>query len=260
MTESSKKAIGYARVSTKRQSLDLQIMAIQEYAHSNGYEIEIFSEAASGKGLLHKYVPSVFAINRPALWGAINKAKQENLPLIVLNLDRLSRAVKDGMWIYAELPKIISINEGEVSLDKAYEIFSQAEAEREKNSQRTKTILAEARKRIPLKRQDKYKQHFFNEGCAEYVLEYVLGERSHDVRTMHSPCQDGDLQSCIMTAWGDICPLDYSNPTIEECTHIAELALDYIARDKTRKDCSLECPTEGWVFDDELKYQVEIPN
>lgn len=257
MMETNKHAIGYARVSTKRQSLELQIKAIESFASNNGYTIEVFSETASGKGFLHKWWPSILKRKRPALWQAISKAKQGNIPLIVLNLDRLSRSVKDGMWMYSELPQIISINEGEISEEMANAIFAHAELERKMCIQRTKSALSEARKRRTIKRQNKYSKHFKTGGSAEYVLEYVLGEIRNDRRTRSSILQEGDLLSCIMTAWGDVSPLDYSNPTIEESTLVAECALDCIAKKESRKNCSVEYPIDGWVFDEKIGYQVE---
>jgi DNA invertase Pin-like site-specific DNA recombinase len=70
--------IGYARVSTQEQNLDLQIIALKEA----GCE-KIFTEKASGAQR-----------DRPELKAAINYARSKEDVLVVWKLDRLARSLK----------------------------------------------------------------------------------------------------------------------------------------------------------------------
>lgn len=112
---------------------------------------------------------------------------------------------------------------------------------------------------ITKNRQERYKDVFCNEGVPEYVINYVLGEIYTDERTKEAEWQEGDLMSCIMSAYartGDFPP----GMTISEATSVAEWALEYISKAFSRKICATQYPTDGWRFDDELGYQVEISN
>lgn len=244
------KIIGYARVSTPSQTLDLQIQVLQSYAKANGFDIDIFAEKKSGKRLC----------NRDELRKAITKCKERNLPILVSHVDRLSRSLEDGMFLFHELPQIISINEGDLDESKAYRLFEQAEAERLKVSSRTKSALIEAKKRQRLKRQEHYKDVFRHDGAVEYVIEYVLGEIYTDPRTQFAKWQEGDLLSCIDAAWADTSMLSLSGITICDATEVAECVLAYIGTRKSRKECASAYPAKGWTYNDELGYQVEISN
>ena len=79
--------IGYARVSTLDQNLDIQLEALK----SAGCE-KIFSEKVSGA-----------SDDRPALKELMNYVRDENDTVIVLKLDRLGRNVLDTLRILDEL-------------------------------------------------------------------------------------------------------------------------------------------------------------
>lgn len=70
--------IGYARVSTQEQNLDLQIIALKEAGCK-----KIFTEKASGAQR-----------DRPELKAAINYARSQEDVLVVWKLDRLARSLK----------------------------------------------------------------------------------------------------------------------------------------------------------------------
>lgn len=74
--------IGYARVSTQDQSLDLQIDAIKKYAEEQGEPFEIYSEKESGG-----------KADRKELENAI-KATQPGNTFVIYKLDRLARSTK----------------------------------------------------------------------------------------------------------------------------------------------------------------------
>ena len=248
----NKKIIGYARVSTPSQTLGLQIQALQSYAKANGFDIDIFAEKKSGKRLC----------DGDELWKAITKCKERNLPILVSHVDRLSRSLEGGMFLFHELPQIISINEGDLDESKAYRLFEQAEAERLKVSSRTKFALIEAKKRQRLKRQEHYKDVFRHDidGAAEYVINYVLGEIYTDPRTRFAKWQEGDLLSCIDAAWANANIRSLPDITICDATEVAECVLTYIGTRKSRRECASAYPAKGWAYDDELGYQVEISN
>ena len=79
--------IGYARVSTKQQNLDRQLVALK----AEGCEL-IYSEKASGKDTR----------KRPQLQKAIS-ALEENDVLVVAEWDRATRSYTDGLQIIAEI-------------------------------------------------------------------------------------------------------------------------------------------------------------
>lgn len=74
--------IGYARVSTKDQSLEMQHKAIKEYAKSVDEDYILYSEKESGANK-----------ERPELENAL-KAVQPNNKFVVYKLDRLARSTK----------------------------------------------------------------------------------------------------------------------------------------------------------------------
>jgi len=74
--------IGYARVSTQEQSLEIQEQAIKEYAYSLNEKCVVYSEKESGG-----------AQDRPELKNAL-KAMQPWNKFVVYKLDRLARSTK----------------------------------------------------------------------------------------------------------------------------------------------------------------------
>ena len=137
-----KNYIAYYRVSTKKQSLglDVQQNTVANYINSiNGKLVNEFSEKESGK-----------VNNRTELNKAIEECKRTNSTLIIAKLDRLSRnvsfifALKDSNvdFIVCDLPQLNTLTLG---------IFATiAQSERETTSQRTKLAL-EAKKKQGIK-------------------------------------------------------------------------------------------------------------
>lgn len=88
--EESKRAIGYYRVSTEGQGesgigLEGQRIAVSEYAHRTGRTIiEAFQDVLSGWGRDNLE-------RRPGLQSAIATAKARQVPIIVSDIDRISR-------------------------------------------------------------------------------------------------------------------------------------------------------------------------
>lgn len=84
-----KPAIGYIRVSTRKQALGLEAQQtiLARFAEAEGYRlIQTFQEQETGKG-------ADALDRRPQLAAALNVAKQHKAPIIVAKLDRLSRDV-----------------------------------------------------------------------------------------------------------------------------------------------------------------------
>lgn len=131
--------IGYARVSTLDQNLDLQMDALK----NAGCEV-IYQEKVSGKN-----------IERPELNKLFAKLRAEDT-VIVWKLDRLGRSLRDLIDLVAEMQKLEvnfvsvqdSINTATATGRFTFNIFaSLAEFEREIISERTKAGLASARAR-----------------------------------------------------------------------------------------------------------------
>lgn len=74
--------IGYARVSTTDQKLEMQIEAIEKFAKEKGEEFEIYCEKESGG-----------KADRKELANAIKAAQKGNM-FVVYKLDRLARSTK----------------------------------------------------------------------------------------------------------------------------------------------------------------------
>ena len=87
------RVIGYTRVSTEEQGdsragLDAQAYAINEYAASRPWDLEIVSEVASGKSMA----------KRPVLAAALEQLRAGDASmLVVTKLDRFSRYVPDAI-------------------------------------------------------------------------------------------------------------------------------------------------------------------
>lgn len=131
--------IGYARVSTQDQNLDMQIDALK----SAGCEI-IFEEKISGKSK-----------ERPELTKLFEKLRKGDT-VVVWKLDRLGRSLKDLIDLITKMQQLnasfLSIQDG-INTETAtgrftFNIFaSLAEFEREIISERTKAGLTSARAR-----------------------------------------------------------------------------------------------------------------
>lgn len=131
--------IGYARVSTLDQNLDLQMDALK----NAGCEV-IYQEKVSGKNK-----------ERPELNQLFSKLRSKDT-VIVWKLDRLGRSLRDLIDLVAEMQKLEvnfvsiqdSINTATATGRFTFNIFaSLAEFEREIISERTKAGLASARAR-----------------------------------------------------------------------------------------------------------------
>jgi len=131
--------IGYARVSTQDQKLDLQVDALQ----NAGCE-KIFQEKASGKNN-----------ERPELIRMMEQLRKNDI-LIIWKLDRLGRSLKNLIEIVSELQnmgvELISIqdnvNTSTATGKLTFAIFGAlAEFERDIIRERTKAGLAAARAR-----------------------------------------------------------------------------------------------------------------
>ena len=107
-----KKAVGYVRVSTKKQSqegvsLETQKEKIQAWAAMNDYElIGIEEDPGYSGGRID---------NRDGLQKAIKLACDENAALVAYSLSRLSRSLKDTLLIAEKLEKagadLVSLSE-----------------------------------------------------------------------------------------------------------------------------------------------------
>lgn len=136
--------IGYARVSTEDQNLDLQIEAIKKYAQEQNEPYEIYSEKESGG-----------KANRKELANAI-KAAQKGNKFVIYKLDRLARSTKQLYDVAGDLEKkeveFISLSDNidtTTAIGKAMfgmlAVF--AEFERSIIQERTKAGLESARKK-----------------------------------------------------------------------------------------------------------------
>ncbi|MGO1061072.1 recombinase family protein [Planococcus sp. FY231025] len=95
--------IGYGRVSTIDQSLDVQTDAIEKYAADHGEELKLFTEKQSGGKR-----------DRQALKQAMDTARKGDI-FVIYKLDRLARSTKDLLEITEELAQrgvqFVSIND-----------------------------------------------------------------------------------------------------------------------------------------------------
>lgn len=137
--------IGYARVSTNDQNLDMQIEAIKKYAAEKGEPVEIYSEKESGG-----------KADRKELEHAIKAAQQGNT-FVVYKLDRLARSTKQLYDVTDQLSKkgvhFVSLKDDNLDTTTAagkamfgmLAVF--AEFERSIIQERTKSGLDAARRR-----------------------------------------------------------------------------------------------------------------
>ncbi|MDH3604759.1 MAG: recombinase family protein [Candidatus Tectomicrobia bacterium] len=131
--------IGYARVSTEEQSLDLQLDALRQAGCTR-----IFSDKASAT-----------RVHRPGLSEARSQLREGDV-LVVWKLDRLGRSVKGLVDLVGELAKedvqFRSLTDGIDTTTPNGRFFfhmmaSLAQMERELTAERTKAGLDAARKR-----------------------------------------------------------------------------------------------------------------
>ncbi len=145
--EENMKIIAYLRISTNKQDLDNQRLAILDYAYKNKIEIDSFIEIqiSARKNIRERKIEYLLA------------ELKENDTLIVTELSRLGRSLRQIIRIVDELIKtkirLISIKENIILNDKGnlqtkvmialFSIF--AEIEHDLISQRTKQALATLR-------------------------------------------------------------------------------------------------------------------
>jgi len=139
-----KKYIAYFRVSSKGQGesglgLDGQDAIIDYFVKEPDEVVASFTDVMSG-GSIKK---------RPQLISAIELCKKTGAILIVAKIDRLSRNIRDALWIFDQLGAgniifcdLPNTDEFTINL-----MFLVAERERLLGSIRTKAALAEAKKR-----------------------------------------------------------------------------------------------------------------
>ena len=85
--------IGYARVSTEDQNLDVQKMAIEKYAEEQGLELILYAEKISAR-----------KTERTELQHAL-KAATKGDRFVVYKLDRLARSTKELYELTDEMSK-----------------------------------------------------------------------------------------------------------------------------------------------------------
>lgn len=139
-----KNYVAYYRVSSKRQGdsglgLDSQEAYVNHFVKSPDKVISAFTDNMSG-GTITK---------RPELQKAIQFCKENGAILIVAKLDRLSRDVRDALWILDELGEENIFFCDLPNSDRMIVtiMFSVAERERTLGGIRTKAALAQAKKR-----------------------------------------------------------------------------------------------------------------
>lgn len=137
--------IGYARVSTKDQNLDMQIDAIEKYAEEKGEKCRIFQEKASGG-----------KVNRKELDYALSLLSKGD-EFVVYKIDRLARSTLQLItyveMVGAKKAQFVSLSDKGMDTTTAggkllFDIMgSVAEFERSMIRERTKSGLEAARKR-----------------------------------------------------------------------------------------------------------------
>ncbi|WP_133208373.1 recombinase family protein [Exiguobacterium sp. s39] len=136
--------IGYCRVSTEDQNLDMQERAIEKYAEEKGLRLVMYVEKVSSR-----------KSERVELLNAMKAATQGDL-FVVYKLDRLARSTKELYELTEQLKEkqvdFVSISDAfDTSTPTGKAMFGMlavfAEFERDIIQQRTKAGLAAARKR-----------------------------------------------------------------------------------------------------------------
>lgn len=138
------RVIGYCRVSTEDQNLDMQEQAIEKYAKEKGLELIMYVEKISSRKEM-----------RGELEHAMKAAANGDL-FVVFKLDRLARSTKELFTLTGELNEkgveFVSINDAfDTTTPTGKAMFGMlavfAEFERDIIQQRTKAGLESARKR-----------------------------------------------------------------------------------------------------------------
>ena len=138
------RVIGYARVSTDDQNLDMQQMAIEKYAKDKNLDLVMYVEKISSRN-----------DERTELQNAMKAAAPGDL-FVVFKLDRLARSTKELYQLTDQLKNknvdFVSINDAfDTSTPTGRAMFGMlavfAEFERDIIQQRTKAGLEAARKR-----------------------------------------------------------------------------------------------------------------
>ncbi|WP_025116592.1 recombinase family protein [Lysinibacillus fusiformis] len=136
--------IGYCRVSTEEQNLDMQEQAIERYAKEKGFELILYVEKISSR-----------KIERQELEHAMKAATHGDL-FVVYKLDRLARSTKELYTLTEQLKEkgveFASIHDAfDTTTPTGKAMFGMlavfAEFERDIIQQRTKAGLESARKR-----------------------------------------------------------------------------------------------------------------
>lgn len=137
------RVIGYARVSTDDQNLDMQQIAIEKYAKEKNFELVMYLEKISSRK------------ERPELHNALKAATNGDI-FVVYKLDRLARSTKELYQLTDELKvkgvELVSIHDSfDTTTPTGKAMFGMlavfAEFERDIIQQRTKAGLDAARKR-----------------------------------------------------------------------------------------------------------------
>ncbi|MGE8000265.1 recombinase family protein [Lysinibacillus sp. NPDC093190] len=138
------RVIGYCRVSTEDQNIDMQEQAIEKYAKEKGLELIMYVEKISSRKEM-----------RVELEYAMKAATNGDL-FVVFKLDRLARSTKELFTLTGELNEkgveFVSINDAfDTTTPTGKAMFGMlavfAEFERDIIQQRTKAGLESARKR-----------------------------------------------------------------------------------------------------------------
>lgn len=137
------RVIGYARVSTDQQSLNMQIDAIKRYAADKNFELVLYVEKESSRN------------ERPELNNALKAATSGDI-FVVYKLDRLARSTKELYSVTDDLHdrdiSFVSINDSfDTTTPSGKAMFGLlavfAEFERDIIRERTRAGLESARKR-----------------------------------------------------------------------------------------------------------------
>jgi DNA invertase Pin-like site-specific DNA recombinase len=143
----TKQAIAYIRVSSQQQGksglgLEAQRSTIDRFVAAEGFRItHVFTEVETGKG-------ADALAKRPELAAALAAAKQNQCPVIVAKLDRLSRDVHFISGLMAQrVPFIVCQLGANVDPFMLHIYAALAEKERTMISERTKSALQAAKAR-----------------------------------------------------------------------------------------------------------------
>lgn len=176
----TRRIIGYGRVSTDDQNLDMQIQAIERYATERKLELVMYLEKISSRK------------ERPELRNALKAASKGDV-FVVYKLDRLARSTKELYQLTEQLKEkdveFVSINDNfDTTTPTGKAMFGMlavfAEFERDIIQQRTRAGLEAARKKGKIggrpaidERTKKHVRTLFNSGesATDIAKEYGIG-------------------------------------------------------------------------------------